>query len=72
MLSNDEVLYVMGVLSKHYGTHTISTLDRRKTIDILNKLMGANSPQHITVNTLQGETNGNSRTKTTQGIHPHS
>lgn len=60
MLNEDDVMYLMGVLSKHYGTSTISTLDRRKTIDILTKLIQS-SHKHLNVNTRhtnERKTNG--------------
>jgi hypothetical protein len=53
-LTPEEMCYVIGVLCKHPLVEG-GVLDRRVTTRIIMKLMWANSPQHLNVNTRQGE-----------------
>ena len=48
MLNETEMIYVMGVLCKHYATSN-SVLDKQTTTTILNKLKGTNTPKQLSI-----------------------
>ena len=60
MLNETEVIYVLGVLCKHYATSN-SVLDKRTTNTILNKLKGTNVPKQLSI-TIRHLTNERSNT----------